>query len=138
MRRGGNKVKEKYYRGYITLLHWSAIFENVVETGSSIKKGEKYEETTRERAVRWVGGWVGSSVLILLVCLCINYPELRTLRRAQPDYWLYYYLLQIINYRELRAKRGSRLGGDGGRYRGWRAADGCWEEKHPSQICVFN
>lgn len=69
---------------------------------------------------------MGSSVLILLVCLCINYPELRTLPgRAQPDYWLYYYLLQIINYRELRAKRGSRLGGDGGRY-WWLGEEGRW------------
>ena len=41
--------------------------------------------------------------LILLVCLCVNYLELRRLLVAahRPDYWLDYYLLQIINYREL-------------------------------------
>lgn len=37
---------------YLKSLHWSAIFGSVVEAGSSVKKGEKYGETKRERAVR--------------------------------------------------------------------------------------
>lgn len=49
----------------------------------------------------------GRARLILLVCLYFNYLELRrpvvAARAAtgRPDYWLDYYLLRIINYREL-------------------------------------
>lgn len=92
-----------------------------------------------------MGRWVGSSVLILLVCLCINYPELRTLpgrgaaRSRITGFIITCCRLLITENYEQSAGVGWVVMADGGATDcGWGATDGCWEERHPSQICVFN
>lgn len=53
--RRGRRIKDVCMCVRIFRVATSAIFESVVKASSSVKKREKYGETTRERAVRWVG-----------------------------------------------------------------------------------
>jgi len=80
-----------------------------------LKRGKSAEKQREKES----GGWVGGSVLILLVCLCINYPELRTLLgRGAARSRITGFIITCCRLLITENYERSRLGGDGGRRRG--------------------